>query len=472
MEKRTFSDFSAIDYEGLHSFLSYCQQQAVTKKHFQLVSISIEVNHIDPLAVLESIYDSETFHFYLERKYEGIAVAGIEHVLKHSVSGEDRFSKIDTYCDEILEHSISIGGENLRFAGPCFYYSFTFEDSLADNSKASTVFVPRWQVSKVNHQYVAVANVVIDSETNIEEATKKIWAAHQKFTDYNYAGFDCSEKHALSDLTEKTQPSDQYETIVKAALEKIKNKEFEKIVLARKRTFLHKGKVPIIPCLSQLREVHPSSYTFSFSYGSNIVFLGSTPERLVDLKEGRLETAAIAGTEKRGMSPTEDAQLAQTLLSRSKDIAEHAFVVKSITEKLASIGIDAELSSRPELLQLSNVQHLITPITADVDKKNGVLDIAGVLHPTAAIAGFPVDVAKQNLSELEDFERGPYSGVVGWRDANGDGLAVVGIRSALIQEGEINLFAGAGIVKDSKPEVEKLETNMKFNALLDVIKAL
>jgi menaquinone-specific isochorismate synthase len=221
--------------------------------------------------------------------------------------------------------------------------------------------------------------------------------------------------------------------------------------------------------LNRLRERFAGCFTFSFSGGNARSFIGATPERLLQIRNGRLLTEAIAGSAPRGQTAGEDAKHARALLESVKDMHEHICVRDSILRRLESVGVEACAENAPQLLPLANVQHLRTRIEAEVGEAVHLLDILPEMHPTPAVGGSPREVAVPAIAELEQLERGLYAGVVGWFNHLNEGEMIVGIRSALIEGKLARLYAGAGIVEGSDPEKEMKETEMKLRALLDVL---
>lgn len=157
--------------------------------------------------------------------------------------------------------------------------------------------------------------------------------------------------------------------------------------------------------------------------------------------------------------------LANTLLSSHKEIHEHQVVADFITDRLLHLGLKPQ-SFPLRLLQLSNIQHLHTPIRATVPNSIHLLDIVAELHPTPAVAGLPREIACEAIQHWEPFERSLYAAPIGWVNHKGDGEFIVGIRSALIDGCQARLFAGAGIVAGSDPEKELSEVQLKLQALL------
>ena len=265
---------------------------------------------------------------------------------------------------------------------------------------------------------------------------------------------------------------DEYLALVTSAVEAIERGELEKVVLAR--TVALDGELDVVTVLDRLRRRNPACATFAFTVGDT-TFLGSTPEELVTLDGPRLHTTALAGTAPRGDSPEADERLGSGLLASAKNRSEHRFVVDGITEALTGLGLVDPAPAEPGLMRLNRLQHLRTPITAQVQRRRtgasdmDVLRAAGVLHPTAAVGGAPTEAALEFIAAREGFDRGWYAAPVGWCDLDGNGEMDVALRCALTGPGGTHLFAGAGIVVDSDPDDELEETAMKLRALLDAI---
>ena len=118
---------------------------------------------------------------------------------------------------------------------------------------------------------------------------------------------------------------------------------------------------------------------------------------------------------------------------------------------------------------MANIQHLGTPIRAQLARSVSAIELAGVLHPTPAVGGEPLDIAAPLIPALEGLDRGWYAGAIGWTDANEDGEFCVGLRCALLRGREARLYAGVGVVRDSDPAAELAETEIKLQALLPVL---
>ena len=461
------------DEAALREFLEGCRETARSKGHFQIASISLAVKHIAPLAVLQSIYEPDELHCYIERAADDEAVAAAEAVVQARFDGVARFSELKAFADEILENTIAVGDLSEAFTGPHFFTAFAFDDSVPEGAAfpAATVFLPRWQVSRSKGQYGAVANLKIEADTDIDQMVMRVWGAYRKFGAFDYLP-DSAPNDALPqpkiDSQRELAPG-AYTEAVSRALNAIGQGAYEKIVLARCIELEADRPWQPLDTLNRLRERFAGCFTFSFGGGGARSFIGATPERLLQIRNGHLLTEAIAGSAPRGQTAGEDAKHARALLESVKDLHEHTCVRDSILRRLARVGVEGRAEPNPQLLLLANVQHLRTRIEAEVGESVHLLDILPEMHPTPAVGGSPREDAVPCIADLEGIERGLYAGVVGWFNHLNEGEMIVGIRSALIEGKSARLYAGAGIVEGSDPDKEMRETEIKLRALLDVL---
>ena len=455
---------------ALRAFLAQCQAAAVRAGRPKLVSISLAVDALDPLAVLESIFEPGEPHFYAERPNLETAISGAEVAVAHAAHGADRFAAAERFVAETLEHTIAVGDVEAPFGGPHFFAAFAFgaEVEAGEPFPAAQVFVPRWQVARAGATTTAVANLLVGPDAPIDALAERVWRAHAKFSGFRYGEAAATEEAAVPQFT--THETGDYRAAVTRALERIGAGEFEKIVLAR-AIDLRTGR-PLHPLrvLNGLRQRFPECYAFSLANGRGQSFIGASPERLVRVSKGVLETEALAGSIRRGGGASEDAALGSALLRSEKDLREQRLVLETIAGRLGQLGVTVEHAPQPGLRKLANVQHLHTPIRATLGDRVSLLRALEWLHPTPAVGGTPVAAAVARIRELEGFPRGLYAGAIGWMNARGGGEFFVGIRSALVDGATARVYAGAGIVAGSNPDKEFAETDLKFRAMLDALR--
>ncbi len=457
--------------ESLGAFLAQCSALAKAAGRPQLVSISLAVDHLDPLAVLESIFEPGELHFYAERPAQGFAVAGAEAVLEFTAHGSGRFAEARDYIGQVLAETIAVGPLDEPFAGPHFFFAngFSAEAPAEAPFPALRLFVPRWQVARMGDSTIAVANLLITADAPVDLIAMKVWKAHAKFRAFDYRRAQRKDRPSAPKHVEEAGETGTYQRAVTQALREIAGGGYLKAVLARAQRLTTTEEFHPLGVLNHLRQRFPSCYAFSIGNGKGQSFIGASPERLVRVAGGRMHTEALAGSAPRGESASEDAALARALLQSEKDLREHHLVVGSITRRVADLGLKLEHADQPRLLGLANVQHLHLPISATLPAGVHILDLVARLHPTPAVGGTPREAAVAAIARLEPFARGLYAGPQGWVDHRGGGEFFVGIRSALVDGHTATVYAGAGIVAGSAPEKEFAETELKFKALVEAL---
>lgn len=459
---------------ALMTFLEGCRLNAIKKSHPQLVSISVASENLDPLAVLESIYEPGEPHFYVERPSEGVALAGAEIAVRSSPKHEDRFVSSNTFIKDILDNAIAIGDASLPFFGPHFFCGFTFFDRVDETEAfpSATVFVPSWQISVRNGECVATANALVSADSDVKVLAKRIWKANTKFRSIDYSSIEVVPEDRIRpewriDDVSESGVKEGFRDAIEKAIEGIEAGFFEKIVLARAQDLRANQRFHPLEILNALRDRYPDCYSFSFANGKGQSFIGASPECLVRVENGKISTDALAGSAPRGASAMEDARYGNQLLKSPKDRHEQKVVLDSICRRLHTMGVETDTSARPQLKRLSNVQHLYNEIHGRVPEGLNLIDFVAQLHPSPAVGGSPRSEACSSIPKYESFDRGLYAGPIGWVNSRMEGEFFVSIRSALVEADSARLFAGVGIVKGSVVEKEIQETDLKFKALLE-----
>ena len=456
---------------ALRGFLAQCRLAAAAAGRPQLVSISLAVDPLDPLAVLESIFEAKERHFYVERPAEATAVAGAEAVLAFAADGPGRFAACRQFVDDTLEHTVAVGDLSLPFSGPLFFSAFGFLDRVEPGEpfEAASVFVPRWQVALRDGRTVAVANLVVDANTPVDALAEKVWRAHAKFRAFDYTEPEFSGPAVRETTVREVGAAGAYAQAVRTALSRIADGSLEKIVLARAKDFTAGETLNPLRVLNGLRQRFADCFAFSVANGRGQSFIGASPERLLRVEGGKLLTEAMAGSARRGATASEDAAFAAALQHDDKELREHALVLDEVVRRLEALGLRPEHPDRPGVRRYANVQYLHTPVRADLRGAVRAIDAVAALHPTPAVGGAPREATVPRIRELEGFPRGLYAGALGWMDVRGNAEFFVGLRSALIDGTRARLYAGAGIVQGSSPEKETAETELKFRAMQEAL---
>lgn len=250
--------------------------------------------------------------------------------------------------------------------------------------------------------------------------------------------------------------------LLQRALQAIAAKAFEKVVLARRTTLELDAPLNAAQFLAASRQVNHRCYHFMLALAPARAFLGSSPERLYRRQHLTLETEALAGTVASGGNDAQAQENAHWLMNDRKNQHENLLVVDDICQRLQG-GAGAMDVMPAEIVRLRKVQHLRRPIHATLLSGDDA-DCLRRLQPTAAVAGLPREPARRFIRDEEPFDRGWYAGSAGYLSLNRAEFCVA-LRSALIEEQHIHLYAGAGIVAGSDPQEEWLEIENKAAGL-------
>lgn len=455
------------DEKRLYQVLYACQEKSIGNRTASIISVTQKINPLDPLNVLKVIATSYPFHFYWEssRKDEAILSYGIATSLRLNAS--DRFTQAQQFIKRCQQRIIKVG--EAVSATPlllCYFTFFDSSDRYTPVFPSANVVLPQFQIIKKRQEYYLNINLPIQPQQNLFPILEII-VKHQDFLQKisKNQELETSSYFELEAIKYKIYPSTNFKNSVTSALKSIELNQFSKIVLAHALDVVSPQSFQVVDCLKNLRHRHPDCYIFSVSNGEGCYFIGASPERLISIENQQLETDALAGSAPRGKTPTEDAIFAQNLLRSGKERREHQAVSEFITQKLINLGLIPHQSPL-KVLKLSNIQHLWTPIYAQLKSSIHPLEIVSQLHPTPAVAGVPTKIACDLIQQYESFNRLLYAAPIGWVDFQGNSEFIVGIRSALIQDNHARLYAGAGIVAGSDPEKELAEIQLKFQALL------
>lgn len=455
------------DRQRLYKFLCACQKKSAGNQSSQLVSFSQKIDPIDPLAILEAIWPGNQLYFYWENRQQNEAILGYGVTKSLTIDSPARFAQSQHFIEECRRHTIQVGESFNSF--PYWFCSFTFFQQIREECwpfPSATIFLPQVQIVKKQDNHTLVINCSINPKINIKLLLEKISHNTQFINRFKYHKLTDKEKQIFSVIKPKNIGGyDGFKNAVYSALKSINQQQFSKLVLAHAIDIKAPKNFQVAVSLNQLRNYHPDCTIFAVSNGKGYHFIGASPERLISIKNQQLITDALAGSAPRGKNNQQDKKLAQKLLKSEKERREHQAVSDFIKQKLCQLGLIPH-SSPLKILKLSNIQHLWTPIYAEIKPHIHPLQIVAQLHPTPAVAGVPTEVACEQIRFYETFDRGLYAAPLGWIDSQGNSEFIVGIRSALIHDNYARLYAGAGIVAGSDPNKELAEIQLKFQALM------
>lgn len=298
--------------------------------------------------------------------------------------------------------------------------------------------------------------------TTVEDAAAPdFWSSESSYSDNQDLVFESGKVSA-----------ETFKQNVARAVSAIQSGEAAKVVLSRDIQAKIPAGFDLRSVLKKLADQYPTCWVYSVDG-----MFGASPELLVRVAHGQVSARVLAGTAGRGTDPAVDQAIAVALAGSSKNTAEHAFAVDSLVKSLEPFCTHVDADPTPFSLALPNVWHLASDVHGVLREDASVLDVAAALHPTAAVAGTPTQVAQKLIAELEANDRGRYAGPVGWIGADGDGEWAIALRGAQIshaggaqiENSVVRAFAGCGIVGESEPEAELAETELKFRPIREAL---
>ena len=282
------------------------------------------------------------------------------------------------------------------------------------------------------------------------------------------------DPHATSRVTDRTN-SEDFQRSVLVAQEHIRAGDAFQVVVSQR--FDAACSASALDVYRVLRVTNPSPYMYLLRMpsldgdGVDFDIVGSSPEALVTVHEGRCRVHPIAGTRPRGATPEEDARLVEDLLADDKERAEHLMLVdlgRNDLGRVCAAG-SVEVVEFMQVERYSHVMHLVSTVVGQLAPGESALDALSATFPAGTLSGAPKPSAMSIIDALEPARRGLYGGIVGYVDFAGDLDTAIAIRTALIRDGVAHVQAGAGVVADSDPVAEDAECRAKAAALIRAV---
>ena len=446
------------------------QPLSLEQRYGRLLSCSLPCSGIDFAGFLGAAEGQP--RYYWENSKDSLAFAGAGTAVELSAWGDDRFGKIAADARQLFADAVVRDGGN-PLAGPRLFGGFAFRGDFTPDNTWS-IYAPAWfalphyqLVSSAGQKWLTINAQVPRDEDAAALVDDLQSALRAKIADLRQSPRSPSDtrQSAFVDI-DYPMSFDAWQGMIDSATARIRAGELNKVVLARAAELRFDAPVKILPILRHLASNYAECYRFLFEPRPQFAFYGASPELLADVRGRRVATMALAGSIGRGETAAADARLGEALMSSAKDRHEHQIVVDKLRDRLAPLTAALEMPP-PQLLKLSNIQHINTPIAGQLKRATGILPLVGALHPTPALGGDPREKAMTLIRDLEPIPRGWYGAPVGWIDRELEGQFTVAIRSAVAQAARAWIYAGAGIVADSEPESEWDETALKFRPMLE-----
>ena len=261
----------------------------------------------------------------------------------------------------------------------------------------------------------------------------------------------------------------EWDRIVKESLKEITLKKIDKIVLSRKKVISYKRQICTADIFRDMYEkLNQQSYSVYFKFSHQQTFMSFTPETLFKVKDGTLALDSLAGTRQRGSSDKEDNLLEKELLADKKEMNEHRVVTEYISSKMQKLVETVNIDKSEGILKQKYVQHIHTTLDGKLKDKIKSFDLLKTFHPTPAVGGQPKTDALKLIKKLEPYRRGLYAAPIGYFAKDQSEFAVA-IRCALAHGEKLHIYGGCGIVEDSMPKSEWLETKNKMKNFHNIL---
>lgn len=461
------------DRATLDTYLREALAEASTRRSQTVVSVTVPYGCADPIAtVFASRRAGEPF-FCWEQPDRNLRLAALGRVHEITSRGPDRFVEVAADCAHLSGDAV-LRGEGGFTTGALWTGGFAFHDEGTEagvdpawsSFEPATMILPELAIQSSDAGNFITVNLMAGPGADPAALAD---SALVRIAGLVHPELPMIDPHpTVAASIESVRSPEDYEQSVAAAVERIRAGEIEKVVLAREVVVRSGSAHDPAAIFGALRIGFPSCFNFCVGTGE-ATFIGASPELLVRCAGRGVSTVGLAGSTRRSSDPAVDDHLAQQLLGSSKDRGEQAVVVRRIVKSLSKLSVWVEAADEPEIIKVANIQHLGTPVYAQLAQPRTAIELAGLLHPTPAVGGEPWKKARRVMAEVERMDRGWYAGPVGWMDGSGDGEFCVALRSALIRDREAHLFAGVGVVADSDPAAELAETEIKLGALLPLL---
>jgi isochorismate synthase len=426
-------------------------------------------------AVLTARRPDDRFSSLEQPEREGFVLAALGQAATIEARGPGRFAEVAGQARELGRAAFAddLAEDPLRppAAGPVFVGGFAFADDGGSSPEWSglppaCMVLPELTLVRYRGEARLTLSAVVQPDDDVDAVVERLLARIGELAPAVMPLLD-------PDPVERTRvasaaPPSHYEQAVERAVERIRAGELEKVVLAREVRAHGPAAHDPAAVFGALRELFPACYCWCVGT-PEAAFVGASPELLVRREGQRAQTVALAGTTRRSADPSVDDHLGEQLLHSTKDREEQAIVARRIERTLDPVSLWVAAAEQPVLVKVHNVQHLATPIRAQLADPVAAVELAGMLLPTPAVGGEPRDAALPLIPALEGLDRGWYAGAVGWTDLVEDGEFCVALRCALLRGPVAHLYAGCGIVRDSVPAEELAETEVKLQALLPLL---
>ncbi|MEW6060563.1 MAG: anthranilate synthase component I [Bacteroidota bacterium] len=435
------SRYSFIGFNPFCNFIIREKQYEIQTRHPDVTVMPKLVAGIShPLEALKKIFSH----------YKTVHVEGIPRL----VSGAIGYFGYETI--QLIENIPSAKVDELKLDDSLLMFCDTL--FVFDNVKRKLLLV--------SNAYIPVNASESDLRTEFEKAAGEI----EKMKRILQKSVPSEIKHPIVGNVEQSISKSEYEKMVEKSIEYIVEGDVFQVLPSHRMKRKFDGDPFAI--YRMLRVINPSPYMYFFSL-NGMCIAGSSPELLVRVENGIVETRPLAGTRKRGKTEEEDTALEKDLLADPKEVAEHLMLIdlgRNDIGRISEFG-KVDVTDYMVIEKYSHVMHIVSNVRGNLKKELTAIDAFFSCFPAGTLSGAPKIRAMEIIAELEPVKRGIYGGAIGYIDFSGNLDTCIAIRTTIIKDGYAYFQAGAGIVYDSVPSKEYQETMIKMDAVIRAVEA-
>jgi menaquinone-specific isochorismate synthase len=433
-------------------------------------SYAAELSPVRFTLLLEHFATKADDVFYYSEPESNISFLSFEQLNKQSFSF-DKYELLSEEISKLKSKLISNHNDFEKFNLPIFITSVKFpvkKDSEEWKDFSDIDFIiPKIILFQHSGTCFLIANFFSESFSHqenfndfLERETELIYKLESRLQDIAVDRATLKDVGNLDDF-------ENWKNKIESVIEEIKHEEIEKVVIARRVENEIISSINWQKTLDELNNKYPTCTNFLYKSGKSI-FFGSTPEVLIKFSGKTFFTEALAGSIARGNNPGQDKLFEDELLKSEKNNVEHNAVIDYIKKSVQDFVEKIDVVKNPVVKKFPNIQHLQTSVTGTLKSKDQVFKIISSLFPTPAVCGIPKEQSLKMIEKTENFDRGLFSGLIGWFNADYYGEFFVTIRSALVKENKLYAYAGCGIVEGSDPKEEFEEAQLKLKPILSL----
>jgi len=439
----------------------------------QLVSFAFKVDNFDVLSSINSLISisHETFLFQSPNSKYTLVALNTALILSNGEQNEisEAVAEYEHFKNGFINNWNELNLDSLPIICTAVKFDSIKKSDDWNDFEPINVFIPEFAFYSNSGNTFGCFNF-ISKALQGDQIRQRFLYQLSSIKDAVSAGIAVTEKNEGYRFFEDEEELNLWLKSSTKAIDVLSTGKVEKLVVSRTHNFKIKHKLNYEELLQKLSLRFPDCYLYYLKQGDSH-FFGSSPELFLKIFGNLAEVESVAGSAPRGERYESDEILEQYLQSSKKNHKEHEYVTEFISATLKKYSDKVIIKEEKSVKKLDNIQHLATKISAELKSDVQFLNIIQALFPTPAVCGLPKDEAMSIIRTLETHDRGLYSGLIGWMDFEGNCELAVAIRSTLVKNNSVTAYAGAGLVKDSNPEEEFIETKLKLDPILTLFKS-